>query len=160
MLKNNFKKGFTLIELLVVIAIIGILSSVVLASLSTAREKGRASAFKSEMDSFRKQAESFFSDSNTYSGLITISSTPEVDATSDASVQNILTSLISRSADGKMYGYVSSDSYTLYGRIPATTTTSLIASDIWCVDNTGKGGSPSVDATNQFTLGTVVTQCW
>ena len=45
----NTKKGFTLIELLVVVAIIGILSSVVLASLNTARMKSRDARRKSDL---------------------------------------------------------------------------------------------------------------
>ncbi len=53
----NKNKGFTLIELLVVIAIIGILSSVVLASLSTARNKGKDAAVISQLAQMRSQAE-------------------------------------------------------------------------------------------------------
>ena len=59
---KKYTKGFTLIELLVVIAIIGILASVVLASLSTARNKGADAAAKGAMSSLRSQAELYYGD--------------------------------------------------------------------------------------------------
>ena len=52
-LKNN-NKGFTLIELLVVIAIIGILSSIVLSSLSSARARARDAERLAEMKNIEK----------------------------------------------------------------------------------------------------------
>jgi len=50
-------RGFTLIELLVVIAIIGILASVILASLNTARDKGRYALVIQQMQQIAEAAQ-------------------------------------------------------------------------------------------------------
>ena len=68
-MKTLFKKGFTLIELLVVIAIIGILASVVLASLNSARDSGQDAANKSNINNMRAQAELFYDGAGNYTNV-------------------------------------------------------------------------------------------
>jgi prepilin-type N-terminal cleavage/methylation domain-containing protein len=53
---DKTNRGFTLIELLVVIAIIGLLASVVYASLGSARAKGRVAAAQGNMRSAQTAA--------------------------------------------------------------------------------------------------------
>ncbi len=59
-------RGFTLIELLVVIAIIGTLSSVVLASLGTARAKSRDTKRIAELRSIQTALELYYSTNGQY----------------------------------------------------------------------------------------------
>jgi len=61
-----YRKGFTLIELLVVIAIIGILASVVMASLNSARTKAKDAARIAEVKQLKTALELYYLDNGHY----------------------------------------------------------------------------------------------
>ena len=61
---KKFKKGFSLIELLIVIAIIGILSTIVLSSLSNSRAKAYDAQVKMQLRGFATAAENYFTSQN------------------------------------------------------------------------------------------------
>jgi len=64
---NKFNiHGFTLIELLVVIAIIGILASVVLASLSDSRDQAKVASAQTQMRSIHTAMEMLYNDTLLY----------------------------------------------------------------------------------------------
>jgi prepilin-type N-terminal cleavage/methylation domain-containing protein len=90
----KFQKGFTLIELLVVIAIIGILSSVVLASLNSARKKGQEAIIKSNFKSMITQAELVYDTSGNYSTL-----------SSDSKLTDMLTAITGAGGSSSFYSH-------------------------------------------------------
>ncbi len=66
MVRREKPQGFTLIELLVVIAIIGLLSSIALVSLNSARKKARNAKRISDLRQIQSALELYYSDNNSY----------------------------------------------------------------------------------------------
>ncbi|MFA6006815.1 MAG: type II secretion system protein [Candidatus Paceibacterota bacterium] len=135
------KKGFTLIELLVVIAIIGILSSVVLASLTSARTKGADGAIKSALQQFRAQAEldadtiGAATSNKLYSTatIVTCGAAAATNVFGTTKGAKILANAFSNSnttASGSKCG-ADADSYVIAVPLRSKST------DFWCVDSEG-----------------------
>lgn len=113
---NNSKNlGFTLIELLVVVAIIGILSSVVIASLNSAREKGKIGAIKSTLKNMQSQAEITYLDTGSYASLY---NTTTYDCIGP--LANMALSLTDKGVTVKCYSRNSSAQNDVYLRFGAT----------------------------------------
>ncbi len=150
MKKLSLKKGFTLIELLVVVAIIGILASVVLASLNSARTKGSDAAVKANLSGVRAQAELYYDGTSSYDTIC-------ASATAGGIYNGVLAALRAANSAGTIGADMAvqtagngacHDNATVWvAQVPLKSQNVVSVSsaeDYWCVDSTG--ASKVVDA--------------
>jgi len=175
---KRYTRGFTLIELLVVIAIIGILASVVLVSLQSARKKGQDSRVISSVQQLRIAIESEYN-GNSYANAFTSSASATAYSFKGVAPYSILLAdVVAQGFSVAVYGTTASPilpsataglivvtdgvpngsggwtgtgepkAYAIRGKLPSTSTLPITAKS-FCIDSTGKTNqSEAVPAVN------------
>lgn len=148
MKKINFKRGFTLIELLVVVAIIGILASVVLASLNSSRKKTKDARAKKEMVSMITSAELYYSScynryNNNAGFAVAVTMAPLPTATTGCANSSIFSDTQSNTRN--LLLALQGDATAISGYVTApgdawSVAATLPTGGFYCVDSTGYSG--------------------
>ena len=134
----NKKSGFTLIELLVVIAIIGLLASIVIINLNTARNKAKNAAIKGALSELRAAAEMSYDDACaagacTYENVCNDTAPNDINNAAGTDFARIRQNIIDNGGTNRLCH----DSGSKW----CVQVTSLPAGGNWCVDSTGISGN-------------------
>jgi prepilin-type N-terminal cleavage/methylation domain-containing protein len=171
-MKKSFEKGFTLIELLVVVAIIGILSTVVLASLGSARGKAKDAKVKGQMSSLRTQVTLWLDGQTTVTSGSVCTTTAPFSTAQTPSVNGAkqIMDAIAKDIDPAgtpIAGYAgitcdmnTDGSWVVTTVLPSTKNSSSLYTKGFCVDSNGESKEGTiVAATNAGTLKAGATGC-
>ena len=128
-------------ELLIVIAIIGTLASVVVGSLSTARNKAENAKVKSNLSSLRNQAELYFTLNGNYGPDFTLGDCPTSGASFFYADPTAREAILSSSLNGAVQ-CVADDGVAGVGSSATSWAVQapLSNGDPWCVDASGFAG--------------------
>lgn len=139
MIRSSSTRGFTLMELLVVVAIIGMLSSVILTSVNSARNKGADAAIKANLTNSRAEAEIFYDSNTSYDGVCATTGTARIGDSVNAA-ERAYKGTVTTYADGTASTWNTgqchdnANAWAAWVPLKASASGSIVA---WCVDSTG-----------------------
>jgi prepilin-type N-terminal cleavage/methylation domain-containing protein len=153
-IKNSLVRGFTLIELLVTISIIGLLSTIILASLRTVRTRANDAKVEAQLSNFKSAAELYYNSTghNTYG--IPVAGGP--NGSMNGSIQTIGNGCnTGMFTDPNISKFMLASNYPAYDvgtgkcTVPADSGSYAVSAQLsngtfWCVDSKGHAQSVAV----------------
>jgi prepilin-type N-terminal cleavage/methylation domain-containing protein len=136
---HNQNRAFTLVELLVVIAIIGMLSSIVVVNVNTARNKAKDAVVKGNIDQIRTTAEMYYDSTGaqTYTNFCGTNGAT-ICTTGDTSWQNVCAAIKAQNGGTNPLCYSAATTYCV--------SSVLVGGGNVCRDSQGKLGTAACTA--------------